>query len=837
MRSLKHKTYFYKLVLSLLVLFGLYLPQAMAESTMIISTIEEQKNAAIGVLHASRATIFIILAIMCYKAIIQRNIMAIAHAVWLTSTAILSLLAISPNRYISAPDFSYFSIMTFMIAGINICASAEYMHRIITRDNQLHVYVNILYASALVGVLALAGFSQNYPTISSDILLALWTTILIGISILGAYQIFAEQKPIDLILLGWIPAQIGLILALGVGQNGGSMATLISVASWGCVIIAHTYLMILTYGRYHNNTLLSVSSGRYDFDSDPVSLVVDKPVFRVKSDKQKIILNEQCAQLLHISGRKSEFSVDTFKGLVISKFHSVIDQMIAGELRSPTPIQFYAHNLKGVLQPFALKHHHDPYSDILYIFQENTAHTRDISPKVGLIQKMPILDDEILPDRRSAKSDMLDFVLRILGSKDDYTFEPDDGILILLEIQYYDDWQSIYGISKANSLIKRITQSIEGLLQECEGVIVQNFNGPHIGIFFYPDAPEGCDAHIDSIKVKIQNFFRTPIIIDQNNIFVAFHFGNAKLISGNQLQEKDITDLIDTAKRMIGMNKSTDLTKVKNIAFPKDSNILSLSSDLRYAPERDQINAYYEPIIDLITFRNIGFNIQPIWRHPQYGVISDTLLRHITQRCMMENTIDRLVIAKAIEGMVKLYKAHKMPIMSFPITKKRLLNAQLDEEIQSLCDVLKVSPSLFRLEFTADCIDNNVRWLSSILYRLKSIGVVTVLNGFASTQGQLASLSSLAFDRVIIDSQFSEGIMNDERKFFALRSLTYMLKNMAIKADMHHVATKASLKYLKKAGVANVSGLAIGKEVPAERAVSLMSKPHSVISTHKIPVT
>ena len=51
---------------------------------------------------------------------------------------------------------------------------------------------------------------------------------------------------------------------------------------------------------------------------------------------------------------------------------------------------------------------------------------------------------------------------------------------------------------------------------------------------------------------------------------------------------------------------------------------------------------------------------------------------------------------------------------------------------------------------------------------------------------------------------------------------------MAIKADIKNVTSQDSFKLLFDAGIANISGSAIGNPVPAERAVNLLTKNHEV---------
>ncbi len=812
---------------------------------MLLGTIaDDTHNTGIDILRAFRGAIFIALMVLCYKTVKTGSKLAIAQIVWLLTTAVLSVMALNTDRYVGVPDFSYFSTFIFTVAAINIYASAEYLRRIIVGHNKDGLLDNAILIISVLCIAVITIVAINTPILAADIILSLWGIVIVVGTIIAIFHIVDKSSHIDLPLLGWIPAQIGLIMALGVGTNGSMMAVITSITAWSSVILGHIFLGVLTYLRTANqgntNTMLQTNPNSDLSGDDSVSLIVDKAVFRLRHDKQKIILNEACAKMLHISGRKSEFSIDAFKGLIAQEYHPIIDKMITSKINAPEVIKFHSCPQKGFIQPLQLKANVGD-ADTLFLYQEinqmmpiSTIHTveTDMKPDFSQHSSPNYSQNPSLAQDRRKLSDMMYFIHKIIDMVTSNPQPTGDYVLLLLKIRYYDDWQVILGVSQTHQLVKEITETIEKNLSRFDTLIVKNFSGDMIGIFCHT---MHTDTEIEKLKLIILKHFETPINLGQYNIFVNFHIGLSKTPTNDAEIHSTpdnfahlMTRMIDFAKRDISLYHHTSLIDVRQLSFPAGSNIIQLSSDLRYAPERGQINAYYAPIMDLRTQEIVGFNINGIWRHPDFGVITDDLLDYLSERCNMENTINRLVIAKAIEGMVKLYRSQKMPIMNFNISRKLALGASIDEEIKNLCRVLKINPALFRLEFSPDCLSDNPKWLAGILSDLKAIGVTTVLNGFGSAKGQLSSLSSLAFDRVIIDSGFSENIIHNERQFFALKSLTTMLKNMAIKADIKNVTAKDALKLLRDAGISNISGSVIGNPMPAERAVNLLTKNYEV---------
>ncbi len=798
---------------------------------MILGTLSETNNTSMDILRALRGAIFVALAVMCFKGLKTGDKLAIAQTIWLITTAGLSIFALNTDRYVGVPDFSYFSMGIFALAGLHIYASLDYLRRILIGSNKSGLFDNMILVISVLCIAILAIIGMNNPILAADILLLAWSITIIGGTIFAIYYIVDKSADIDLSLLGWIPAHIGFIVALGVGTNGGVLAVIISITAWSSVILAHTFLAFLTYWRFSHNvsgTMLQTAPLPVD---DSVSLIVDKAVFRLSHDKQKIILNEACAKMLHISGRKADFSIEAFKGLVASEYHSVIDKMLNQTLTMPEIIKFHSCNQKGILHPLHLKTQNTD-SEILFLYQEMSGVLAETEKPVSTVSIFDNLPKTRNTQERRKTSDMMYFIDKITDTVTLNRHISGDYVLLLLKIKYYDDWQVTLGVSQSYHLVQQITDMVKDCLTGFDALVIKHFNGDMIGVFCHLLAD---NSESEYLKEIIYKQFETPISFENNNIFVNFQHGIAKIDATNALIDTSkeslthlVTDLIDSAKRMINLYPESSVINVQNLLLPQGSNLIQLSTDLRYAPERGQINAYYAPIIDLKKGDTVGFNISPVWRHPDFGVITDDLLAYLSERCTMENTLNRLVLAKAIEGMVKLYRSQNLPIMNFTVSRNLVLGSRIDEEIKSLCDVLKITPSLFRLEFASECLSGNPQWLSNVLSDLKSIGVTTVLNGFGSAKGQLSSLANLPFDRVIIDSGFADNIVNNERKFFALKSLTNMLKNMAIKADIKNVTSRDSLRLLFDAGISNISGSVIGPAVPAERAVNLLTKNREV---------
>ena len=68
---------------------------------------------------------------------------------------------------------------------------------------------------------------------------------------------------------------------------------------------------------------------------------------------------------------------------------------------------------------------------------------------------------------------------------------------------------------------------------------------------------------------------------------------------------------------------------------------MTTERDLRHALGRDELELHYQPLIDLVDERIVGFEALLRWRHPERGMISPNDFIHIAEETGLINPIGR----------------------------------------------------------------------------------------------------------------------------------------------------------------------------------------------------
>jgi diguanylate cyclase len=122
---------------------------------------------------------------------------------------------------------------------------------------------------------------------------------------------------------------------------------------------------------------------------------------------------------------------------------------------------------------------------------------------------------------------------------------------------------------------------------------------------------------------NILNQLRQAFLIDEQEIFLSASIG----LSFYPFDSVDIEELLQQAKKATeyaasqGGNRCQLFTFALNIKTSKASEGWAMEAELHYALERNELELYYQPKVDLRTNAIVGAEALVRWNHPKMGMI------------------------------------------------------------------------------------------------------------------------------------------------------------------------------------------------------------------------
>ncbi len=238
-----------------------------------------------------------------------------------------------------------------------------------------------------------------------------------------------------------------------------------------------------------------------------------------------------------------------------------------------------------------------------------------------------------------------------------------------------------------------------------------------------------------------------------------------------------------------------------------------LEAALRVAIERDQLEVYYQPIVDLKTGRIGCCEALLRWHHPEFGSVSPSRFIPIAEATGLISPISHWVLGQACETAASWPEDVTIAVNMSPALLKDL---HLPHMILSALYTSGLQAKRLELEITESVLlEDNVQ-SNSLIKEFQKIGLKLSLDDFGTGYSSLAYLKKYRFDKIKIDTSFIADVTRSKEA----RAIIHALVGLAAELDMEIVAegieTETQLGYVTGARCTAAQGFYLGRPAPKD---------------------
>lgn len=328
--------------------------------------------------------------------------------------------------------------------------------------------------------------------------------------------------------------------------------------------------------------------------------------------------------------------------------------------------------------------------------------------------------------------------------------------------------------------------------------------------FDRPDEPS-------RIAVRVLGAFTEPLLIGEREVFVDASIGIALVThdvrdSGELLRRADIA--MYRAKETGGQSIAMfDAEMGEHLLLRLD-----LETELRHAIDRDQLELYFQPEIDLKTNLTTGAEALLRWRHPRLGLVSPTEFIPLAEETGLILEIGRWVMRQSLQNAARWYE--RRPdldlTLSVNLSVRQYLHLGIVEEISSLIRETSVPPSRVRLEITETILMDEKTSSRSVLERLDDLNVQLAIDDFGSGYSNLGYLKRLPVEALKIDQIFIRGLGHDPHDFAIVKAITELSHRIGLRVIAEGVETAEQLQIIREIGCDSAQGFFFAHPLPAD---------------------
>jgi diguanylate cyclase (GGDEF)-like protein len=239
----------------------------------------------------------------------------------------------------------------------------------------------------------------------------------------------------------------------------------------------------------------------------------------------------------------------------------------------------------------------------------------------------------------------------------------------------------------------------------------------------------------------------------------------------------------------------------------------SLEGALRHAIENEELEVYYQPIVDLKTGRTTCCEALLRWHHPELGSVSPSKFIPIAESTGLISPISHWVLAQACEAAALWPEDVSIAVNMSPALLKDL---HLSHMILSSLYTSGLAARRLELEITETVLLEDNAQANTLIKEFQKIGLKLSIDDFGTGYSSLTYLKKYKFDKIKIDTTFIADVTRSKEA----RAIIHALVGLAAELDMEIVAegieTETQLGYVTGAGCTSAQGFYIGRPMPRD---------------------
>ncbi|HHW95263.1 MAG TPA: EAL domain-containing protein [Mogibacterium sp.] len=232
-----------------------------------------------------------------------------------------------------------------------------------------------------------------------------------------------------------------------------------------------------------------------------------------------------------------------------------------------------------------------------------------------------------------------------------------------------------------------------------------------------------------------------------------------------------------------------------------------LTNRLFHSMENDEFYLEFQPQISCKTEKTVGVEALLRWQYDNKKRISPDIFIPILEQTGLIHDVGFWVLEQALKLHQELI-AKGLPPLRFSINVS-VVQFQRNDFIFNFSRLLeesKVEPKYIEVEITETMMSKNFTDTIDKLFKLKELGISIAIDDFGRGYSSLHRLELVPFSRIKIDKTIVDDILSKKKKFFIVRTIISLAKNLMADITAEGVETKEQADFLKSMDCDEIQG-------------------------------
>ena len=243
---------------------------------------------------------------------------------------------------------------------------------------------------------------------------------------------------------------------------------------------------------------------------------------------------------------------------------------------------------------------------------------------------------------------------------------------------------------------------------------------------------------------------------------------------------------------------------------------LHLEADLHGAVERNELELYYQPQIDLFTGHINGMEALVRWNHPRRGQVSPAEFIPLAEDTGLIQAIGAWTLVEACRQNKRWIDAGlpQLPV-AVNLSARQFHRPELLQTIRDALAETGLPPRLLELELTESAFIGDVEEAGAVIKAIKDMGIQLALDDFGTGYSSLSYLSGFPFDKIKIDQSFIRDVIANPINAAIATATIAMGRSLRLMVLAEGVETDAQMEFLRSHRCEAMQGYLFSRPVTA----------------------
>lgn len=249
---------------------------------------------------------------------------------------------------------------------------------------------------------------------------------------------------------------------------------------------------------------------------------------------------------------------------------------------------------------------------------------------------------------------------------------------------------------------------------------------------------------------------------------------------------------------------------------------IALQNDLYHALDREQLEVYYQPIINIDSQQVEGVEALARWQHPTYGLVSPVEFIPIAEQTGWIVTISAWILKRVCLDLVEWNNDGIKRHASINISYRQMEEKNFVTKVKQIIEETNCPADQITFEITEGILMEDLAMSLRVLQALKAVGIRISVDDFGIGYSSLSYLKKFPIDILKIDRAFVKGIDEDPNDFAIVQAIMEMSRALDLEVIAEGVETIKHVQLLRKLGCDHFQGYWYSRPVPKDQLASII---------------